>query len=732
MSCAACVRHVERSLSELDGVLQAEVNLVTARARVTFDPDRIQRAALVEAVEEAGYEVPEQAPTLHPEVAEEDEEERRLRRDLKLTAALGVPLLVLAMSHGAIPWAESDAGRWAQALLATPVLAGPGRAFFVRAWKGLRRRTADMNTLVALGTGAAWAASTAALVAPGLFPHGEHGHRPHLYYEAAAAIVGFVLLGKSLETRARKRLSDAVRGLIALQPATAHRRQGEGEQDIPVEALQVGDTFLVRPGERVPADGMVLEGTSSLDESLLTGESMPVDREPGDPVTGGTLNQSGALLVRAARTGQDTALARIVTAVEQAQGNKAPVARLADVLSAVFAPVVLALALLAGLSWALLDPSPQGLSVALERFVSVLVIACPCALGLATPAAVAVGTGRGAELGILVRGGAALEAASRVSSVLLDKTGTLTSGKPTLALILPAPGVSEGQLLAWVASVEAPSEHPVARAIVEGASVRNIRLQKIHSFEATAGSGVAATVEGEQVLAGTARWLRERGVEVGEQEGEAARLATQGHTPVLVARGGKAVGVVAVADGEAPGAAGAIEALRALGVEVAMVTGDREGTARAVAARLRIDRVFAEVRPEQKAALVRQEQQRGHVVAMVGDGMNDAPALAAADVGVAMGTGSDIAAASADLTLLHGGITRLPAALALARATLRTIRQNLFWAFLYNLLGIPIAAGLLAPWTGLQLSPVLASAAMSLSSVSVLANSLRLRRFRAP
>ncbi|MCU0656061.1 MAG: heavy metal translocating P-type ATPase [Polyangiaceae bacterium] len=732
MSCAACVRHVERSLSELDGVLQAEVNLVTARARVTFDPDRIQRAALVEAVVEAGYEVPEKAPTLRPEAAEEDEEERRLRRDLKLTAALGVPLLVLAMSHGAIPWAESDAGRWAQALLATPVLAGPGRAFFVRAWKGLRRRTADMNTLVALGTGAAWAASTAALVAPGLFPHGEHGHRPHLYYEAAAAIVGFVLLGKSLEARARKRLSDAVRGLIALQPATAHRRQGEGEQDIPVEALQVGDTFLVRPGERVPADGMVLEGTSSLDESLLTGESMPVDRGPGDPVTGGTLNQSGALLVRAARTGQDTALARIVTAVEQAQGNKAPVARLADVLSAVFAPVVLALALLAGLSWALLDPSPQGLSVALERFVSVLVIACPCALGLATPAAVAVGTGRGAELGILVRGGAALEAASRVSSVLLDKTGTLTSGKPTLALILPAPGVSEDQLLAWVASVEAPSEHPVARAIVEGASIRNIRLQKIHSFEATAGSGVAATVEGEQVLAGTARWLQERGVEVGEQEDEAARLAAQGHTPVLVARGGRAVGVVAVADGEAPGAAGAIEALRALGVEVAMVTGDREGTARAVAARLRIDRVFAEVRPEQKAALVRQEQQRGHAVAMVGDGVNDAPALAAADVGVAMGTGSDIAAASADLTLLHGGITRLPAALALARATLRTIRQNLFWAFLYNLLGIPIAAGLLAPWTGLQLSPVLASAAMSLSSVSVLANSLRLRRFRAP
>jgi Cu+-exporting ATPase len=745
MSCAACVRHVEQALTGVDGVIQAEVNLVTNRARVRFDPARASRDALVAAVVDAGYEVPapassEPAALGAPEgiatdalvapVAPEDAEYRRLVRDLKVTAVFALPLMVLAMSHGAIPGTGGVAGRWLQFGLATPVLLGPGRRFFVRAFRGLLRGTADMNTLVALGTGVAWLSSTTALLAPGLFPHGEHGQQPHLYFEASAAILGFVQLGKVLEARARKRLSDAVRGLIALRPAVAHRLDDGGERDVAASDLRPGDRLVVRPGERVPVDGVVLEGTSTLDESLLTGESLPVDRSPGDAVTGGTLNQTGALILRATRTGGDTALARIVEAVEQAQGNKAPVARLADVVSAYFVPVVLVLALGAALAWIFLDPSRAGLAAAHERFVAVLVIACPCALGLATPAAVAVGTGRGAELGVLVKGGAALEAASQISVVFLDKTGTLTAGKPALTHISPRPGVEEGDLLSWAASAEQPSEHPVARAIVEGARERGVAIRRYTSFEATAGAGVEAVVEGASLLAGTARWLRERGVDPGPAEEEAERLAAEGNTPVLVARGGRLVGLVAVADTEAPGARAALAALRSMGLDVAMVTGDREGTARAVAGRLGVDRVIAEVRPEQKAEAVRAEQARGRRVAMVGDGVNDAPALAAADVGVAMGSGSDIAAASADVTLLRGGIEGLPVALGLARATLRTIRQNLFWAFVYNVIGIPIAAGVLYPWTGLLLSPVLASAAMSLSSVSVLANSLRLRRFR--
>lgn len=736
MSCAACVGHVEKALTALEGVHQADVNLISGRARVSFDPDRVSREALVAAVEDAGYEVPareaptaSEAPDHEPPGVPEDQEYGKLRRDLIATAVLGGPLLVLAMSHGAIPGSDGEVGRWLQFGLATPVLLGPGRHFFVRAWKALRHRAADMNTLVALGTGAAWLYSTTALAAPGLFLHAEHGARPHLYFEASVAILGFVQLGKLLEARARKRLSDAVRGLVALRPPTAHRREGAQERDIPVADLRPGDLFAVRPGERMPADGVVVEGVSTLDESMLTGESLPVDRSPGAAVTGGTLNQTGALLIRATRTGRDTALARIVAAVEEAQGNKAPVARLADVVSSYFVPVVLVLATFAALAWVFHDPSRAGLAVALERFVAVLVIACPCALGLATPAAVAVGTGRGAELGILVKGGAALEAASLVTTVFLDKTGTLTTGRPALTHVRPLGGCSGRDLLAWVAAVEQPSEHPVARAIVKAAMEQGIAPGQARGFAATVGSGVEGEVEGARVLAGTARWLRERGVSVSALEPEAERLASEGHTPVLVARGGQPVGLVAVADTEAPEARAALEALRAMGIEVAMVTGDREGTARHIAAALGIERVHAGVLPEQKAALVRAERDRGRRVAMVGDGVNDAPALAAADVGVAMGTGSDIAAASADIALLRGSIGALPVALSLGRRTLQVIRQNLFWAFIYNVIGIPLAAGVLYPWTGLQLSPVVASAAMSLSSVSVLLNSLRLRRF---
>ncbi|WP_437811905.1 heavy metal translocating P-type ATPase [Sorangium sp. So ce1078] len=741
MTCAACVRRVERALLATGGVRDAKVNLVTRTATVTFDPAAAPPGALVAAIERAGYSVPERpaapagaavAPASRADAAEAslDGERRVLLRDLAIALALSVPLIVLGMSHGRIPGADSAGGRLLQLALATAVIAGPGRRFFRLAWAALRHRAADMNTLVALGTGAAWVYSAIAVVAPQLFPHAEHGARPHVYFEAAGAIISFVLLGKLLETRARKRLTDAVRGLVALQPRTARRLRGDLEEEIPAADLAPGDLVRVRPGERLPSDGEVVSGASAVDESMLTGESLPVDKGAGAPVFGGTLNQSGQLTVRITRTGAGTALARIVEAVEQAQGSRAPIARLADTVSGVFVPVVLGIAAVAFAAWLIADPSAAGLAAAVERFVAVLVIACPCALGLATPAAVAVGTGRGAELGVLVKGGTALEAASRVDTVLVDKTGTLTAGRPQLAAVQALAGVPEEELLRLVGSAELGSEHPVARALVEGARARGIPLSAPEGFRADAGRGVVARVDGREVRIGTARYLAELGIDAAPLEELAQGLAGHGNTPSFVAVEGRLAGLVAVADLPTPEAGEAVAALRRLGVRVVMVTGDREATARAVARQLGIDEVLAEVRPEDKARIVREERARGRVVAMVGDGINDAPALAGAHVGIAVASGTDIAVAAADVALLRGGIGALPTALGLSRATLRTIRRNLFWAFVYNVVGIPIAAGALYPLTGWLLSPVLASAAMSLSSVSVLLSSLQLRRFR--
>ncbi|MEQ9073506.1 MAG: copper-translocating P-type ATPase, partial [Sandaracinaceae bacterium] len=614
-------------------------------------------------------------------------------------------------------------------VLASVVVLGPGRRFFRLAWIAAKHRTSDMNTLVAMGTGAAFAYSFVAVVAPQLFPHAEHGAVPHVYFEAAGAILTFVLLGKVLEGRAKKRLSDAVRGLVALQPSSARRLGREGVEEVPVTALALDDLVLVRPGERLPADGQVMRGSSAVDESMLTGESLPVDKEAGDPVFGGTLNQSGSLTVRVGSLGADSALARIVEAVRQAQGSKAPIARLADVVSAYFVPAVLVVAAVTFGVWLFLDPTATGLATAVERFVAVLVIACPCALGLATPAAIAVGTGRGAELGVLVRGGAVLEAASRVDTVLLDKTGTLTEGQPRLTDVIGVEGFDAGELLALVASVESESEHPIARALVQGARDRGARVVSPVGFASRPGLGVEAEVGGRRVRVGTADWLALAGVGTADLEAAAEALAAGGRTPSFVAVDGALAGMVAVADRPSASASGVVSALRSMGIDVAMLTGDREGTARAVAAELGIERVIAGVKPEGKAAVVAEERRLGRRVAMVGDGVNDAPALAGADVGVALGSGADVAVAAADIALASGGLAKLPTALRLARATLRTIRQNLFWAFIYNLVGIPIAAGLFYGWTGWLLSPVLASAAMSLSSVSVLLSSLRLRRF---
>jgi P-type Cu+ transporter len=739
MTCANCVRRVERALGEVDGVHAASVNFATQQATISYAPARTSPRVLADAVIAAGYEVLETTssdggPARGDELAErlaasELAEQRALKRDFAIACGLTVPSFVLAMSHGSVAAFEQPWSRWAQLALITPVVFGPGRRFLRLAWRALAQRTSDMNTLVSLGVLAAWSYSTVALFAPTIFASGQHG-APHVYFEAAGAIVTFVLLGKVLEARARKRLSDAVRALVSLVPQRVQRLIDGTAEEVAIADVRRFDLLLVRPGERIAMDGTVESGSSAVDESMLTGESMPVDKQAGDNVYAGTLNQSGALTYRVLKRAGESALSAIVEAVEQAQGSRAPIARIADVVSGYFVPLVLGFALLTFLFWLASDFSSAGLALALERFVAVLVIACPCALGLATPAAVAVGTGRGAELGILVKGGAPLEAASRIDSVLLDKTGTLTRGKPALTDVRAIDG-DEVALLVAVASVESASEHPVARALVEGARARGATFRAGDDFRAEAGYGVQGTVDGAHVVIGTAAWLARHNVDAAPLEADAEQLASLGRTPSFVAREGVLLGLVAVADLVVPEARAVVARLESMGIEVAMVSGDRKRTADAIAGELGIRRVFAEVKPEGKAEIVAAERARGRRVAMVGDGINDAPALAGADVGIAIGGATDIAAAAADVVLLRGGIADLPAAFALARRTLRTIRENLFWAFVYNVVGLPLAAGVLYASTGWLLSPVFASAAMSLSSVSVLANSLRLRRFAA-
>jgi Cu+-exporting ATPase len=742
MTCAACVRRIEGALRKVPGVEEATVNLATERAAVRFDPAQASLRSIAAAIADAGYQVAglgdgaasaradARAASRVESLDQAAEREHRAQvRDLMIAASFTAPLLIVAMSHGALPGMDGAIGGWVQLALATPVVLGPGRRFLALAWAALRHRSADMNTLVSVGALSAWGYSVVAVTAPRLFPHAEHGQVPHTYFEAAGAIITFVLLGKMLEARSRRRLGDAVRGLVALVPKTARRVREGGEEEVPIEALAVGDQVLVRPGERVPADGEVVRGSSTIDESMLTGESVPVDKRAGSPVFGGTLNQGGSITLRVTRVGSDGALAQIVQAVEQAQGSRAPIARLADVVSGAFVPVVIGVALVTMVAWIVVDPTASGVATAVERLVAVLVIACPCALGLATPAAVAVGAGRGAELGILVKGGAALEAASRVDTVLLDKTGTLTAGKAELTDVIAAPGIDADRLLTLAASVELESEHPLARAVVSGARQAGLSLATASDFTMEPGHGVEALVEGARVRIGTRAWMERAGVDPGALEAEAERLAELGRTPSFVAVDGRLAGLIALADRPTPEARAAVLALQRLGVEVAMVTGDRWSTARAIAAELGITQVHAEVRPEGKAQIVAEARARGRTVAMVGDGINDAPALAGAHVGIAVSNGTDITVAAADVALLRGGIAALPTALRLARRTLSTIRRNLFWAFAYNVVGIPVAAGLLHPFTGWLLSPILASAAMSLSSVSVLASSLHLRHF---
>ena len=758
MSCASCQARVQQALERTPGVASATVNLLTGDASVTYDPARLTPAAVIDAVRATGYgaDLPGPARPAEDEQAERDrahaEEYRSLRLRAAASLAAGAVAMIISMpvmsAHAHGTGAVSDPFmRWVARHL-DPLLSGmfprlytadprallylllaatsavillAGRDFYVRAWRAFRHHVADMNTLIAVGTGAAFLYSAVATVRPDLLA--RSGIAPDVYYEAVIIIIALILAGNALEARARGRTAAALRGLIALQPKTARVLRVGVEADLPVEQVVHGDEIIVRPGERVPVDGEVVSGASAVDESMLTGESAPVAKEAGQRVIGGTVNRTGSVTLRATTLGADSTLARIVRLMREAQGSRAPIQRLADRISAVFVPVVISIAIATFVTWYLLA-GPGALVQAISAAVSVLIIACPCAMGLAVPTAVMVATGKGAELGALIKGGEALERAGGLDTVVLDKTGTVTEGRP--AVIGVAGKVDLGRL----ASVERRSEHPLADAIMASARERGLALEEVQSFEAIAGRGVRGRVNGTAVSAGNRALMDEAAIDVSAFDGEAGRFADQGMTVVYVAEDGRGAGVVAVADPVKPTSREAVDRLRAMDLDVVLLTGDQESTARAVASAAGIQTVVAGVLPEGKVAEIRRLQSEGRTVAMVGDGVNDAPALAQADIGIAMGTGTDIAIDAGDVTLVRGDLRGVPRAIELSRRTMRVMRQNLFWAFAYNVIGIPIAAGVLYPFFGVLLSPILASAAMALSSVSVVTNSLRLRQVR--
>ena len=736
MTCASCVKRVEKALTRVPGVAQAQVNLATERARVAFDPTAADAQALVDAVGKIGYEArPIAAEDDHAERQAEarDAEARRLKQAFGISLALTLPVFVLEMGSHLIPamhhWVLANIGRqnsWLlQFALTTLVLAWPGRHFFSKGFMALWRRAPEMNSLVALGAGAAWSYSVVATFAPQWLPEAAR----NVYFEAAAVIVTLILLGRMLEARAKGRTGAAIQRLIGLQPRTARVMRDGQPVDLPIEQVRKGEIVLVRPGEKIPLDGEIIEGNSYVDESMLTGEPVPVEKVAGMQATGGTLNTSGSFTLRVTHTGADTMLARIIRMVEAAQGARLPIQALVDRVTGWFVPAVMGVALLTFLLWLFLGPAPA-LSHALVNAVAVLIIACPYAMGLTTPTSIMVGTGRAAEMGVLFRQGDALQTLRDVQVVAFDKTGTLTLGKPTLTGLDAAPGHDAEQVLLWVASVQARSEHPIAVAIVAAAAERKLALLPAEGFAAITGAGVEAVVGGRKVLAGAARLMAERGVDVGVFGERAAEWGNQGKTPIFVAVDGRAAAMMAVTDPVKPSAVAAIAALHAQGLKTAMITGDNRHTAQAVARELGIDEVRAEVLPDGKVAAITALREGGRKVAFVGDGINDAPALAAADTGIAIGTGTDVAIEAASVVLMAEDLNGVPNAIALSRATLANIRQNLFWAFAYNAALIPLAAGALYPAFGLSLSPIFAAGAMALSSVFVLGNALRLKTFR--
>ncbi len=741
MTCASCSARIEKVVGRLPGVHRVSVNLATEKADVLYEPEAVRLSAIKKVIMDAGYTVrPVQSTggdageTVDRDAQRKERELRSLRVRFIVAAAAAAPLLYLAMGH-MLPGlrlplpALLDPMQYplvyalVQILLTIPAIAA-GSRFYRVGGKAIWHRAPNMDSLIAIGTAAAVLYS---LYSSWKILSGDFGAVKDLYFETAAVIIALILLGKSLEAMSKGKTSQAIKKLMGLAPKTATVIHEGREIEIPIGEVEVGDRVRVRPGEKIPVDGEVVEGYTSVDESMLTGESIPVEKKPGAPVTGAAINQNGSIVFRATRVGGDTALAQIIRLVEQAQGSKAPIAQLADVVSGYFVPIVMLIALLAAGAWLV---SGQSVAFSLTIFTAVLVIACPCALGLATPTAIMVGTGKGAENGILIKGGAALEEAHRIRTVILDKTGTITEGRPMVTDVLAMNGMGEAELLQLAASAEKGSEHPLGEAIVRGAESRGLAILPHEGFQAVPGRGIEVRIGGKALLLGNEKHMAERGVALDGLADRATALAGQGKTPMFVAVEGKPAGIVAVADVPKESSARAIATLRGMGLEVVMVTGDNRRTAQAIADQVGLDRVLAEVLPQNKAEAVKEVQAGGRKVAMVGDGINDAAALAQADVGIAIGSGTDVAIESADIVLMKGDLADVAAAIRLSKSVIRNIKQNLFWAFGYNVLGIPIAAGLLYAFGGPLLNPIFAAAAMSLSSVSVVSNALRLRRLK--
>jgi P-type Cu+ transporter len=744
MHCASCVVAIEEQLRHTRGVFDATVNLATEQAYVRYLPGSVDLAGLSRAIADAGYQVrsssqPKLAPTaadVEPDSGDLDRarEYQSLLRKFWFAVAVSVPVVLFSYPQfvpGLRDWLTPGSPQlrivWALlGVLTLPVLIWSGSQFYTGMWAALRHRQANMHTLISIGVSAAWLYSTVAVLFPGVFPPGTFAET---FYDVSAVVTALIVLGLLLELKAKGRTSEAIKKLMGLRAKTARVVRDGAERDIPVEEVLVGETVVVRPGEKLPVDGVVLEGHSSVDESMLTGESLPVEKRQGDQVIGATLNQTGSFRFRATQVGKDTALAQIVRLVQDAQGSKAPVQRVVDQVSHYFVPSVLILAIAAAVIWFIFGPAPSAV-YALVVFVTTLIIACPCALGLATPTSLTVGIGKAAEHGILIRSGDALQMTQSLSTIVLDKTGTITKGKPELTNVVAVDGLEEHAVLRLAAAAERDSEHPLATAILAGASTQGLDVPAVEQFEALPGYGIAAEVERHHVLLGNAKLLADRGIALGRLEGEATRLADDGKTPMYVAIDGRAAGIVAVADTVKEESAAAIATLRDMGFEVVMLTGDNRRTAQAIGRQVGVDRVLAEVLPQDKAHEVHKLQLEGRQVGMVGDGINDAPALTQADVGFAIGTGTDIAMEAADVTLISGSLRGVVTAFAVSRATMRNVRQNLVGAFVYNGLGIPIAMGLLYPFTGLLLSPIIAAAAMAASSVTVVTNANRLRGWR--
>ncbi len=730
MHCASCVQNIEKALLQSRGVTKAAVNLATEKANVEYIPSEISLAEIQRTIEQTGYKVlkvPSEEEVRDTGKAIHEKEYRRLKQKFFTGLALAVIIFLGSSTHW-FPWVPDFLSHffvlW---LLATPVQFWIGWQFYKGAGSAFKHHRADMNTLIAVGTSAAYLYSVAATVFPSLFA--RVGIEPKVYFDTSAIIIVLILFGRLLEARAKGQTSDAIKRLIGLQPKTARVVRDGKEQDIPVEKVLAGDEIVVRPGEKIPVDGVVIRGKSSVDESMITGESIPVNKKISDEVIGATINRTGSFQFKATKVGKDTALAQIIKLVQDAQGSKAPIQRLADIIAGYFVPIVISIAIVTFVIWFVFGP-PPALTFALLNFVAVMIIACPCALGLATPTAVMVGTGKGAENGILIKGGESLETAHRIQTIVFDKTGTLTKGEPEVTDIVSLNSFPENKILKYAASAEKNSEHSLGEAIIKSANGRNIEIAEAKDFRAVEGHGIEARVEGKNILIGNKKLMKDRGVHVGDLEKMAEKFAGEGKTPIYISFDRKPAGLIAVADTLKENSVQAVEKLKKLGLEVVMLTGDNRKTAEAIARKAGFKRVLPEVLPEDKVHEIKRLQSEGKKVAMVGDGINDAPALAQADIGIAIGSGTDVAVEASDITLVKDDLQGVASTIQLSKKTIQTIKQNLFWAFFYNSAGIPIAAGILYPFFGILLNPIFASAAMAFSSVSVVSNSLRLKRVK--